>query len=229
MSNHQKLLKKYSILFAEDDATMREATADILRVFFREVIVARDGKEALERYEDEKPDMILSDIKMPLMDGFSLIASIRQNDFTTPIVLLTSYCDQTTLFEAANASIDGYITKPIVLESMLEALLKVVPKIAPKKELVSFGEGVLYNTLSEELYKNGCVVPLGEKEQKMLKLFLAHKEAVVHKDDIIASLWGVEDVTDSALKGVLNRLRTKLGSNAIVCVKGSGWRLHISA
>lgn len=225
MSNHQKLLKKYTILFVEDDATMRQATADILRVFFREVYVAKNGKEALECYEDEKPDMILSDIKMPIMDGLSLASRIRQSDFTTPIILLTSYSDQKTLLEVANASIDGYILKPIVLESMLEVFARVIPKISLKQELISFANGMLYNTLSQELYKNGVVIPLGTKEQKMLQLFIAHKNAVLHKEDIITALWGLEEVTDSALKGLLNRLRTKLGEDAIVSVKGSGWRL----
>jgi len=227
MSKYQKLLKKYTILFAEDDATMRQATADILRVFFREVYVAKDGKEALECYEDEKPDIILSDIKMPFMDGLMLSQNIRQSNFTIPIILLTSYSDQKTLLEAANASIDGYILKPISLEAMLETFARIIPKIAPKKELISFANGLLYNTSSEELYKNGAVISLGVKEQKFLHLFIAHKEAVVHKEEIISAIWGIEEITESALKGLLNRLRAKLGDDAIISVKGSGWRLNL--
>lgn len=227
MPNHQKLFKKYTILFAEDDATIRQATADILRVFFRKVYVATNGQEALEVYEDEKPDMILSDIKMPLMDGLSLVQNIRQSNFTIPIILLTSYSDQKTLLEAANTSIDGYILKPIDLESMLEVFVRVVPKITPKKELISFSNGLLYNTLSEELYKYGTIVALGSKEQKILQLFIAHQGAVLHKEQIISAIWGIEEITDSALKGLLNRMRIKLGDNTIVHVKGSGWRLNL--
>lgn len=226
MSNHQKLLKKYTILFVEDDATMCQATADLLHVFFREVYIAKDGKEALECYEDEKPDIILSDIKMPIIDGLTLAKTIRQHDFMIPIILLTSYSDQQILLEAANAGIDGYILKPIILESMLETFSKIIKKIAPKKELVTFANGMLYNTMSEELYKNSVIIPLGTKEKKILKLFLAHKEAVVYKEQIISEIWGIEEVTDSALKGLLNRLRAKLGDNTIISVKGSGWRLN---
>lgn len=228
MSHYQKLLKKYTILFAEDDDTMRQATADLLHVFFRKVYIAKDGKEALECYEDEKPDIILSDIKMPIIDGLTLAKTIRQNDFTIPIILLTSYSDQQTLLEAANAGIDGYILKPINLESMLETLSKVIHKIKPKKELLSFANGLLYNTMSEELYKNGVIVPLGTKEKKILKLFLEHKEAVVQKEQIIAAIWGIEEITDSALKGQLNRLRSKLGGDTIISVKGSGWRINLA-
>jgi len=227
MSNYQKILKKYTILFAEDDATMRKATTDMLHIFFREVYTAKDGKEALEYYEDERPDLILSDIKMPIMDGLSLVQTIRQNDFTIPIILLTSYSDQKTLLEAANAGIDGYILKPIALEIMLETFAKVISKISPKKEVISFDNGMLYNTMSEELYKNGNIIPLGAKEQKILKLFIANKEQVVYKEQIISHIWGIEDVTDSALKNLLNRLRLKLGSDTIVSVKGIGWRLNL--
>lgn len=226
MSNHQKLFKKYTILFAEDDDTIRQATTHILQIFFKEVYVAKNGKEALECYEDEKPDIILSDIKMPLMDGISLAQKIRKSDFMIPIVLLSSYSDQQMLFEAANAHIDGYILKPIVLESMLETLEKVIPKIAPKKELITFANGMIYNTLSKELYKDGIIVPLGAKEQKILQIFIANKEAIVEKEEIILAIWGLEEVTDSALKGLLNRLRAKIGNDTIVSVKGSGWRLQ---
>lgn len=228
MSNYQKLLKKYTILFAEDDATMRQATADLLHVFFREVYIAKDGKEALECYEDEKPDIILSDIKMPIIDGLSLVKVIRQSNFMIPIILLTSYSDQKTLLEAANTGIDGYLLKPIILESMLETFAKLIHKIAPKKELIAFSNGLLYNTMSEELYKNGVIIPLGTKEKKILKLFLAHKEAVVQKEQIIAAIWGIEEITDSALKGQLNRLRSKLGVDTIVSIKGSGWRINLA-
>ena len=227
MSYYQKVLKKYTILFAEDDAVICKKIAEILTIFFHEVFVAKNGKEAFEYYEDEKPDMILSDIKMPVMDGISLAQKIRQDNFTIPIILLSSFSDQDILIKAANSGIDGYILKPIVLDSMLETFIKVIHKIIPKKELISFENGLFYNTMSEELYKNGVVIPLGAKERKLVNLFVAHKEAVVYKEQIISTIWGLEEVTDSGLKGLLNRLRTKIGYEVIVSIKGSGWKLNV--
>jgi len=226
MTNHQKLFKDVSILLVEDNERIRQEIAQLLRIFFRVVWTAKDGKEGLECYEDEKPDFILSDIKMPLVDGISLVRSIRQKDFQTPIVLLSSYCDQSMLLDAANSGIDGYIVKPVVLEQLLETFTKLLPKITPKKELITLAPTLVYNTFSEELFKEGVLIPLGTKEKALLKLFLNHKEKVIGKEQIVFTIWGMEEVTDSALKNLLARVRQKVGFELIVSVKGSGWRLN---
>lgn len=139
---------------------------------------------------------------------------------------MTSFSDQPTLLEAANSGIDGYIIKPIVLEHLLETLSKLLPKITPKPELIALTNHVIYNTLSEELFKNGMLIPLGSKEKSLLKLFLHQKERTISKEQIISCIWGMEEVTDSALKNLLSRLRLKIGFDLIVSVKGSGWRLN---
>jgi two-component system response regulator VanR len=88
MHEDLSILKRLSILLVEDNAIMRKEVSDMLRLFFRDVFIAENGESAFCCYEDEKPDIVLSDIKMPLMDGVTLARKIRQNDFETPIVLL---------------------------------------------------------------------------------------------------------------------------------------------
>ena len=88
------------ILYAEDNEKIRESYALVLKRYFKEVIEACDGKEALELYRSHKPDIVLTDINMPELDGLELIRIIREDDKTTKIIVLSAYSDQEKLMKA---------------------------------------------------------------------------------------------------------------------------------
>jgi len=226
MAYNLQLFKKMTILFAEDEKIIRDQTADILKIFFADVFVATNGVEAFEIFTDTHPDMILCDIKMPLMDGVLLTQKIRSLRNNIPIIFLTSFSDQQTLLKAANAGIDGYILKPIELDTLLETLDAVLKRKTISTKFFKFSNGIIYNTLTHELFKNGVLIDLGKKERSLLKLFIENSDKTISKEELISSIWEMEDITESALKNLLNRLRNKIGFEIIVSVKGSGWRLN---
>lgn len=226
MAYNLKLFKNMTILFAEDEKIIRDQTADILKIFFADVFVATNGVEAFEIFTDTHPDMILCDIKMPLMDGVLLTQKIRSLRNNTPIIFLTSFSDQQTLLKAANAGIDGYILKPIELDTLLETFDAVLKRKTISTKFFKFSNGIIYNTLTHELFKNGVLIDLGKKERSLLKLFIENSDKTISKEELISSIWEMEDITESALKNLLNRLRNKIGFEIIVSVKGSGWRLN---
>ncbi len=120
----------------------------MLKIFFNNVSAASNGQEALEIFHNESIDIILTDIKMPLMGGLELTQKIRAIDNIIPIILLSSFGDQNTLLEAANCGIDGYILKPIELDSLLNIFDKVLQRKAPKRKYFSFVNGFIYNILT---------------------------------------------------------------------------------
>lgn len=113
------LLKSKTVLFAEDDKIIKSQITEVLEMIFKKVFSVEDGKKAYDVYQEEKPDIIISDIKMPNMDGLTLIEKIRQTDYKTPIILLTSFMEQELVVSAANLSIDGYIIKPIEFNKLI--------------------------------------------------------------------------------------------------------------
>lgn len=228
MQEDLSIFKRLSILFVEDNAIMRKEVGDMLRIFFKDVFIAENGESAFYYYEDEKPSIVLSDIKMPVMDGITLAKKIRQKDFETPIVLLSSYSDQNTLLSSLNTGVTGYLIKPLNLSDMLSLFTKLSKQITLKNPVVTVCSGLFYNMLSEELYKDGEMIHLGKKEKLLLKLFLKYKDSTLNKEEIISSIWPLEEISDSAFKNLLNRLRSKVGFALIVSVKGSGWRLNTS-
>ena len=112
---------------------------------------------------------------------------------------------------------------------LLETFNRVLKTKMPLKNFYYFEKDMVYNSLSEELHKNGVIVDLGKRERAMLKLFIRNTNKTVTKEEIIATIWEMEEVTESALKNLFNRLKTKIGSEFIVSVKGRGWRLSTQA
>lgn len=226
MENDLQILKKMTILFVEDDSLVLKQITSLLVIFFDKVFTAENGEEAYSLYEDENPDIILSDLEMPKVGGFELFYMIRMKNQNIPIIALSAYSDRTMLFKAANAQIDAYIVKPVELEPLLDALRKVIPKLSIKRDIFTFQNGLIYNLLTEELFQETQLIALGTKEKKLLKLFVSNKDRVIEKDELVYHIWPHEDVSESALKNLLNRLRNKIGLELIISVKGSGWKLN---
>jgi DNA-binding response OmpR family regulator len=195
----------------------------------QKVFFAKDGKEAYELYELHSPDIVISDIKMPNMDGLKLVEKIRQNNYDIPIILLTSFSEQDMLLNAANFSIDGYILKPVEFHSLVATITKAMKRIQKKNGLITFSKNLFYNTDRQEIYQNGVPITLGVKEHELLKLLINNHSKTVTKEEISQSLWPYEANCESSIKNLVLRIRRKLGDDVIVSVRGIGYRLDLSS
>lgn len=221
------LLKDKTVLFAEDDKITRAQMSEVLEMLFGKVFTAQNGEEAYALYKAESPDIIISDIKMPKKDGLSLIRQIRQKDYTTPILLLTSFAELDLLISAANLSVDGYLIKPIGLETLTYTLCKAIRRTNEDIGLVILGKDLYYNAATKELYQNKKVVSLGIKEQELLILLINNRTKTVTKESIGRELWPLDLICESAIKNLVLRIRKKLNADIIVSVRGIGYRLNI--
>lgn len=121
-------LKNLTLLYVEDDEDTLKASAMILEDYVKKLIVARNGKEALELLAHNHVDLILTDILMPKMNGIEMIKKIREgrSNPQIPIVITTAHTETQYLLDAIHLRVDGYILKPIVIQSLLDTLVKVV-------------------------------------------------------------------------------------------------------
>ena len=118
------------VLIAEDSITLLLTTSKIVETAGHEVIQARDGKEALELFDSEKPDLVLLDVEMPGHDGFEVAKKIRSKklDYWIPIIFLTGYVEDQYLLQGIEAGGDDYLTKPVsnlVLNAKLNAMQRI--------------------------------------------------------------------------------------------------------
>lgn len=226
MTKNLLLLKDKSILFAEDDSLTKEYMCEILSMIFSKVFIAEDGAAAYKFYTDESPDIVLTDLKMPNIDGIKLINKIRANDYRTPIILLTSFVEQELLWDATNLSIDGYLVKPIELNKLIDTLCKAMQRIDKERKQIPLGDNLYYNSSTQELYDNGVIIELGIKERIFLELMVENPQRTLTKEEISKTLWPLDPICDSAITNLILRVRKKLPINIILSVRGIGYRLN---
>jgi len=115
-------LKNLSILYVEDEEMTQELIKEILEASFKEVFVASDGEEGLSLYKNKNPDIVLSDIAMPNMDGLEMSEAIKKVDPEQPIALFTAFSQSAYLKKAAEIGIATYILKPLDEEQFFNSL-----------------------------------------------------------------------------------------------------------
>lgn len=118
-----------SILYAEDEKILREKTASFLKKIFTHVDVAVDGKEALDKYQNSKYDLVITDIRMPNMDGLELIRHIRKANANQEIIINSAYTETEFRNEAAKYNVTNYIRKPIDLYEIVRILDDYIDKV----------------------------------------------------------------------------------------------------
>ncbi|MGD9787236.1 MAG: putative bifunctional diguanylate cyclase/phosphodiesterase [Sulfuricellaceae bacterium] len=133
-------LKELTLLYVEDDDDIREELARYLRRRSGNLWTAVNGQEGLELFRQHRPDVVVTDIMMPVMDGLRMAVEIKAIDYDTPVVVTTAFNDYDLLLKAIDAGIDKYVLKPIDVESLLEAIYKAAQIVFQRREIVSRDE-----------------------------------------------------------------------------------------
>jgi len=126
--------KELKVLYVEDEKETREQIAQILAIFFKEVIVAENGLDALEKYKNNQDiDLVMTDLTMPKMTGMDMIKNIQKIDYKQHIIVLTAHNSSENLMETIDLQLDGFLLKPLKMERLIELLLKVTKTINLEK------------------------------------------------------------------------------------------------
>lgn len=219
-------LQNLTILYAEDEVGIRENISDSLSYYVKEVYQACNGAAALEIYEEKKPDIILSDIHMPILNGIEFVKRVRENNREIPIVMITAHTDKKYLMEAVELHMEKYIVKPIDLDDLLEVLEKCIVLLdINKTEILKVDKDYIYDYDKKELsYKNRVTV-LNKKELVFFEFLISNQNRVVTYDELQEFVWGDDVMTDSALRSLVRNLRKKLPTDIIFNLSGVGYRL----
>lgn len=215
-----------SILIAEDDNALRELYVEYLSLFFDTVYQARDGQEALSIYRDKSPDIIISDINMPKIDGLSLIEEIRKNDKKTAIVILSAYADQEILLQAIKLHLFEYLVKPVASQELKELILKMIKEIKIKREYLYLGDGYKWDKIEHKLYKDNTQIKLQEGEKRLLMILLHNLNTNVSTESLYQYLFSdmpQKEYSSYAITSVIKRVRKKLPPNIIQTNYGNGY------
>lgn len=127
--------RKLSLLYVEDDEDIRNELAEILELEFGNLYVAKDGEEGLKLFQSHSPDIVVSDIQMPKLDGLQMCEEIRKLDPDVPIIITTAFNDPSFLIKAIDIGVDKYVVKPIQLKQLEDTLVRCSKLVFQKKTI----------------------------------------------------------------------------------------------
>ena len=215
------------ILLLEDDANLNETVTEFLEEEGYEVVSVYNGDEAQEKLYESKYDLLLLDINVPGINGLELLKESREAGNVTPAIYITSMDTVDDLERGFKSGCDDYIRKPFALKELqirIETLLKR-DFFHNSNELMQISEGITYDIKSNELSNQGEAVSLGNKESRLLKLFLKHEGEVIAHENIYEYLWDYdEEPSDTALRTYIKNLRKIIGKERIVSIKKQGYK-----
>ncbi len=214
-----------TILVAEDEDELREYLVEYLQIFFKTVYSAACGKEAYKIYQDSKPDIILSDINMPNLDGLSMISRIRLNDEKTKIIIMSAHSDTEKLLQAIKLNLVTYLVKPIKVEELKELLFKLVDEIKNSSTKLFFNNNTYWDKSSNSLYCNNVKIDLKNKESMLIQILCSKANHPLSSEDIFKILFKDKEYSSYSITSLVKRLRAKIPTDIIQNEYGTGYKI----
>ena len=219
----------FRILVVEDDAELRQLFRRVLEKNGYEALEAADGQEALDVLDRQYIDLIISDIMMPVMDGYELVRSLRDAGISIPVLMITAKDAFDDMRRGFLSGTDDYMVKPVNVNEMVlrvGALLRRARMISERREVLG-GTTLVYDTLT--VSRDGEETPLPQKEFLLLYKMAAAPGRIFTRQQIMDDIWGLDSETDPHTVDVhIGRLRERFRDNPdfeIVTMRGLGYKV----
>lgn len=221
--------KNIKILYVEDEDYIRESAVEYLSRYFDVVFEAQDGLEALKLVEQHKPHIIITDIKMPKLDGLELTKRIRKNDKKTQIIIATAYTNTQYLIEAVELQLVKYMVKPILESKLLPILSSCVKSIKEDSSNIKrFSIDILFDTFNKTLIINKEIIKLTKNELLFLELLCENTNRTVSYSEIENYIWQDAYMSGDAIRSLVRALRRKIPlDNSIENLSGIGYKVNL--
>ena len=215
------------ILIVEDEIDIREGISEYLSEVGYDVMVAEDGQEGIDLFKSNEFDLVLLDIMLPKINGFGVLSQIREIS-DVPVMMLTAMTDDYSQIMSFNEKADDYITKPfsvVVLHKRIEALQRRIQGRQQNNKWIY--KDVEVDFLGFCAKKDNNPVDLKPKEIKLLELLIKHKNQVLTRNQMLDSLWEIDEApADRVIDVYIKNLRKKLDLDCITTVKGIGYKFE---
>lgn len=225
-------MNSLSILYAEDEVETRKNYGNYLQRYFKDTYIVDNGEDALKYYEEFKPNILLLDVNMPIINGLEVAKKIRQKDKKTRIIILTAHLERDKLLFAAELNLTKYLPKPISRSDLKLALNEAVEQykeLDGTLELVKLDEDTFWDKKTKRLIYEKQDIKLTKYEILLLELLSSKQDRVFSLDEISLHLWNdIDDLESSStkLKDIIKRLRKKIPKNSIENIYGAGYKLN---
>ena len=222
-------LLMFKVLVVEDDRDLRQLFARVLQRSGYETLEAGDGQQALEVLEREYVDVIISDIMMPVMDGYELVRSLREADMNMPVLMITAKDAFDDMRRGFLSGTDDYMIKPVNVNEMVLR----VGALLRRAQMTSEHRQVIGNTVLEcdslTVRSGGESMTLPQKEFMLLYKMVSFPGRIFTRQQLMDEIWGYDSDTDTHTVDVhIGRLRERFRGNTdfrIVTMRGVGYKV----
>lgn len=227
MFKNLTILKSLTVLYAEDDLIIQDSISRILKMFFKDVVIANDGKEAIENYNNKKIDILILDYVMPNLNGYETAKIVRKKDKKIPILITSAYTDKEKLLNAIELNLIKYIEKPILYDDLIKVFENIIKYIEENNLLqIKLDENIYYSFVDKNIIKNGEKITLTKNEVLFLELLLEKPNHLISKNIIENSVFKAS-VDENTLRNMVYRLRKKIDTDTIATIKDLGYIIKI--
>jgi len=219
-----------TVLIVEDEHILREVMKDYLLEEGYKVLEAGDGKNALVLFQEHKVDLIILDIMLPELDGWSVCKRIRKVS-NVPIIMLTARSDEDDTLMGFELGVDDYVTKPYsppILLARAKRLLESRQILEQEDDILS-SSGISIHFPSRTVSVDGEYCSLTHTEFEVLSYLMKNKGNIITREQLITKIWGYDFVGDDrTVNSHIRNLRSKLGEHAkhIVTIVRSGYKFE---
>lgn len=222
------------ILVVDDEPPIVEVLSYNLRRANYEVLIARDGEEALDKARREQPDLIILDLMLPLLDGLEVCRTLRR-ERDVPIIMLTARDDEVDRVVGLELGADDYVVKPFSVRELMARVKSVLRRAAPRaaeapEDLIQAG-ALVVDPARHEARWDGIELSLTALEFDLLHMLARHAGQVLSREQLLALVWGYDyygdlRVVDAAIKRLRSKLRAVApGAKPIATLRGVGYKL----
>lgn len=219
--------KNLCVLYVEDDDVARENGIEYLENYFNYIYAASDAFEGLKLYREYHPEIIITDIQMPKLNGLEFIKQIRKENKETQIIVITAFSDTAYLLQAIELQLIKYLIKPVQESAFKEALQLCIDSIHNKdSSIIELSQNTFFDRYNQTLVCEGEIVTLRTKELQLLNLLLKYKNRYVTYSEIESHIWRESVMSADALKTLIKNLKSKLPPNLISNLSGTGYKIE---
>ena len=206
-----------TILIVEDDTGIRVILQDTLASQGYEVVTAENGIKGWELAKELRPDLVILDVMLPLMDGFEVCKRMRKEGITSPVMMLTVKDEEVDKVLGLELGADDYVTKPFSVKEVsarVKALLRRVEDYQNEMDVYRFGD-IELDFSKFESRKKGKDLGLTPLELRILKLMITRKGQVITRDEFLDHIWGVDNmlVSHRTVDSHIAHIRKKVEEN----------------
>ncbi|MGI6370529.1 MAG: response regulator transcription factor [Ignavibacteria bacterium] len=226
------------LLVIEDDKRIAKYLKRGLEKEGFEVTECYDGAEGLKLATKGRYDLIIVDVLLPNMDGFTVITKIREAEIHIPIITLTSQSSLQDKVTGLSVGADDYVTKPFTFQELIARINALLRRASVHTASKLFLGNITLNTASRIAYKNNKKIILTRKEYLLLEYFMKNPDKILSRQDIIDNVWkahssGKYDIASNIIDVYVKKIRTKIEGNdenpnpSIESIRGVGYKLKV--